>query len=103
MSKFEKTYDKIIGEIKDKYKIRDIRINWKYPNRLIYYKEESFLQLYKALICEEYTIFPVPRKLMNDILDYSLNNKSLDEKIYKCKDILEKTGNIIINLKKIFN
>ena len=90
MSKFEKTYNKIIGEINNKYQIRDIHINWKYPNRLIYYKEESFLQLYKALICEEYTIFPVPRKLMNDMLDYSLNNKSLDEKIYTCKDILEK-------------
>lgn len=90
MRKFEKAYNEIIGEIKDKYQIKEKFINWKYPNRLIYYKENSFLQLYKALICEEYTIFPVPRKLMNDMLDYSLNNKSLNEKIYTCKDILEK-------------
>ena len=89
MSKFEKAYNEIMSEIKNKYQIIDIRINWKYPSRLIYYKEESFLQLYKALICEEYTIFPVPRKLMNDMLDYSLNNKSLNEKVYTCKDILE--------------
>lgn len=89
MSKFEKAYNEIMSEIKNKYQIIDIRINWKYPNGLIYYKEESFLQLYKALICEEYTIFPVPRKLMNDMLDYSLNNKSLNEKVYTCKDILE--------------
>lgn len=89
MNKFDETYDKIIGEIKNKYQIMEKHISWKYPNRILYYKEESYLHLYKALVCEEYNIFPVPRKLMNDMLDYSLNNDSLSEKMYSCKDILE--------------
>lgn len=89
MSKFEKTYNKIIGEINNKYQIREKIIGGIYPRKNTFYKEESFLQLYKALICEEYTIFPVPRLLMNSMLNYSLDNKSLDEKNYTCKDILE--------------
>lgn len=89
MDKFEKTYKTIINEIN--YMHFDPPFICKRIGKdYMYYKEESFLQLYKALICEEYTIFPVPRKLMNDMLGYALNNKSLDEKIYMCKDILEK-------------
>ena len=88
MDKFEKMYRTIINEIN--YMHFDPPFICKRLGQdYMYYKEESFLQLYKALICEEYTIFPVPRKLMNDMLDYSLNNKSLNEKVYTCKDILE--------------
>ena len=88
MDKFEKMYRTIINEIN--YMHFDPPFICKRLGQdYMYYKEESFLQLYKALICEEYTIFPVPRKLMNNMLGYALNNNSLDEKVYICKDILE--------------
>lgn len=81
-------FDKKYNEIMNKYQIHEHIINIS-NQHLIYYKEPSYLSLYKSLITEEYTIFPVPRKLLNDMLDFSLNNKSLNKKIYICQNILE--------------
>ena len=47
------------------------------------------LDLYNSLICEDYNIFPVPRRLMNDILDFALTHNTLDEKNYQCQEIID--------------
>ena len=82
---------------------KEIIRNWREPFidtipkvKLNFYKQPSYLKLYNALICEDYNIFPVPRKLMNDILNFVLDHKSLDEKTYSCKDIL---NNYVIDWK----
>lgn len=57
-------------------------------SNFIYFKEDSFTELYNSLICEAYNIFPVPRPLINDMLNFVLTHKSLEKKCYSCQDIL---------------
>ena len=83
-----KTFNKLYTEIKNNY--------WHEPFigsipavKCKFYKEPVYLDLYKSLICEDYNIFPVPRRLMNDILDFSLTHKTLDEKTYQCQEIID--------------
>ena len=62
----------------------------------IFFKEPSFTQLYNELISEDYNIFPVPKLLLNDMLNFALTNKPLAEKCYLCEDIL---NNYIVDWK----
>lgn len=59
-------------------------------SNFIYFKENSFTELYNSLICETYNIFPVPKLLVNDMLNFILTHDSLNKKTYNCKDILDK-------------
>ena len=52
---------------------------------------ESYLNIYKSLICEEYRVFPVPKLLLDDMIDFCLENKTKSNfKEYHYVDILEK-------------
>ena len=35
-----------------------------------------YLNIYKSLICEEYRVFPVPKLLLDDMIDFCLENKT---------------------------
>jgi hypothetical protein len=83
-----KKFDKLYSEITHNY--------WHEPFigsipmvKCKFYKEPVYLDLYNALICEDYNIFPVPRRLMNDILDFALTHNTLDEKTYQCQEIID--------------
>ena len=52
---------------------------------------ENYLNIYKGLICEEYRVFPVPKLLLDDMIDFCLKNKTKSNfKEYNYADILEK-------------
>lgn len=52
---------------------------------------ENYLNIYKGLICEEYRIFPVPKLLLDNMIDFCLKNKTKSNfKEYNYADILEK-------------
>ena len=52
---------------------------------------ESYLNIYKSLICEEYRVFPVPKLLLDDMIDFCLEKKTKSNfKEYHYVDILEK-------------
>jgi hypothetical protein len=89
LKKFNKTYNEILNK-SDLNKWHEPYIGGIPVQKGIYYKEDSYLNLYKALICEEYNIFPVPRLLLSDMLTFALNNDSLSFKKYSCENILKK-------------
>lgn len=52
---------------------------------------ESYLNIYKSLICEDYNIFPVPKNLLDDMIDFCLKHKTKSAfKEYDYIDILQK-------------
>ena len=52
---------------------------------------ETYINIYKDLICEDYNIFPVPKDLLDDMINFCMNNLTKSNyKEYNYIDILNK-------------
>lgn len=81
MNNFNKQYNKILLDFQKRNKLRQ--------NHGIIYQRQ-FFETYKHLILEDYNIFPVPEKLLKDMVQFAINNHSYAQKYYSIQDIRDK-------------